>query len=307
MQIATDDRRPDFNVPEGLEAEYGNDFLLDIFRHMARVRYFEAGVVDKVENKHLNYPVYLSSGQEAVAAVLSQEVRDYLTFPQHRAHDVYLSWGGPPERLRDELLGLPSGSSGGRAGSNCLQYHEDGAAIFGHHGLIGENVPQAVGAALGSGRPAVCIFGDGAAEEDYVLAAMGFAASRKLPVLFVCVDNNLSILTPVEVRRNWKVVDVARGFGIEAVDCADDPRAVAHYVRQMKQDLPMLLNVHVCRGYWHAGIGIDGPPAWDRYAMVKDELVSAGLGNDVERVENDARQEMEKVWEKELSLKPFES
>ena len=60
-------------------------------------------------------------------------------------------------KLRDELLGLPSGTSGGMAGSNCVQCHENNINMYGHHGLIGENVPLAVGAALGSNKPAVCL------------------------------------------------------------------------------------------------------------------------------------------------------
>ena len=305
MKISIDQRRPDFNVPDSVEDRYGADFLLDVFRCMARVRYFESGIIDAVEEGELKYPVYLSSGQEAVAAVLSKNIRHYLTFPQHRAHDIYLSWGGSPERLRDELLGLPGGTSKGRAGSNCLQLHEKGVDIFGHHGLIGENVPQAVGAALGSGKPTVCIFGDGAAEEDYVLAAIGFAASRKLPVLFICIDNDLSILTPVEVRRNWKLGEVAKGFGVKANECADDPRAVAYYIEQMTESMPALLNIHVCRGYWHVGIGVDGAPAWDRFELVKKELILLEKESEIELIENNERIEMEKVWGRKLLLKPF--
>ena len=309
MQIPVDKRSANFNVPSDLNQFYDNDFLLEIFSKMARVRFFEAGVVDAVNERQLNYPVYLSSGQEAVAAVLSKHLKHHLTFPQHRAHDIFLTWGGAAEQLRDELLGLPGGTSGGAAGSNCLQLHdeEQGIAIFGHHGLIGENVPQAVGAALGSGKPTVCLFGDGAAEEDYVLAAMGFAASQKLPVLFICVDNDLSILTPTEVRRDWKLAEVAKGFGIEAIECADDPRAVAHYLPRLMNKSPALLNVQVCRGFWHAGVGQDGPPAWDRYQMVRDELVDAGFQAEVERAENSARSEMEQVWNRSLSLKKYES
>jgi len=123
-----------------------------MFDRMSLARYFELGLMDAIQRKETNYLAYLSSGQEAVAAALSCEVRDYMVFAQHRAHDIYLAFGGRPEALRDELLGLPAGTSGGRAGSNCIQCHEGGLTMFGHHGLIGENVPQGVGAALASGN-----------------------------------------------------------------------------------------------------------------------------------------------------------
>ncbi|MBT6469803.1 MAG: hypothetical protein HOK52_00910 [Candidatus Marinimicrobia bacterium] len=307
MKIPIDKRKHDFNVPADLDKVYSSNFLLNIFENMARVRYFELGVIDAVNSKKINYPVYLSSGQEAVAAVLSTKMRHYLTFPQHRAHDIYLSWGGSPEKLRDELLGLPNGTSEGKAGSNCLQLHQDNMNIYGHHGLIGENVPQAVGAALGSSKPTVCIFGDGAVEEDYVLAAMGFAASQKLPIIFICIDNNLSILTPVEVRRTWKVVDIARGFGLNAYECADDPRAIAHYLSSAPDDKPLLINIHVCREYWHAGVGVDGVPAWDRFNMIRNELVDLGIEKEAKKIEKNAQLEMEEVWNKPLLLKQLGS
>lgn len=299
------ERSPHLNVPEGIEKIFSYDLLLEIFRRMARVRYFELGVVDAVREKEIIYPIYLSTGQESLAAALSLELRHFLTFPQHRAHDIYLTWGGSPARLRDELLGLPTGTSGGRSGSNCLQWHENGVDIFGHHGLIGENVPQAVGASLASGRETVCFFGDGAAEEDYVLAAMGFAATHRLPVLFVCVDNNLSILTPIEVRRTWRLTNVVRGFGIKSVDVSDEPRAVLHHLQQLRSSLPALINVQVCRGYWHAGVGVDGIPAWDRYQMIRDELDRHDLTLARIAAEADAKEEMERLWGKELLLKPL--
>ncbi|MHC4362224.1 MAG: thiamine pyrophosphate-dependent enzyme, partial [Planctomycetota bacterium] len=164
-------RGPDYNVPEDIASRFDAATSLKIFEGMSLVRYFELGLMDAVKEKRVAYNVYLSTGQEAIAAALSLKVRDYMIFAQHRAHDIYLTFGGDPSKLRDELLGLPSGTSRGRAGSNCLQYHQDGISMYGHHGLIGENVPQAVGAALATAGNTVTIFGDGAAEEDYVLSA----------------------------------------------------------------------------------------------------------------------------------------
>ncbi|MBC8472843.1 MAG: hypothetical protein H8D56_25555 [Planctomycetes bacterium] len=299
-------RSPTFNVPPNIAKQFPSELSLTMFERMCMFRYFELGVIDAVIKKEITYPVYLSSGQEAVAAALSTEIRDYLIFAQHRAHDVYLTFGGPPERLRDELLGLSSGTSQGKAGSNCLQYHENGISMFGHHGLIGENVPQAVGAALGSGKNTVCIFGDGAAEEDYVFAAMGFAATHKLPVLFVCIDNNLSILTTVDVRRSWSITDVARSLGMPAVDVADDPWAVIYHTRALSNNLPAFINCYVCRGYWHVGIGIDATPEWDRYKKVEEELIRLGHEEAIRVINEKTRRFMEELWDRELLLKPLE-
>jgi pyruvate dehydrogenase E1 component alpha subunit len=255
-------------------------------------------VIDSVQNKLIDYLIYLSSGQEAIPAALSAVLSGFMIFAQHRCHGTYLAFGGNPEKLADELLGLETGTSAGRAGSNCIQCHEGGLDMFGHHGLIGENVPLGVGAALGSRKPVVCFFGDGAAEEDYVFAAMGFAVTHKLPVIFICEDNNLSILTKVEVRRSWSITEVAKSLGMPALDIADDPWTILHHAEQMKHHLPAFLNIYTCRMNWHVGIGIDGPPEWDRLSMVRNELKKIAPLAEIETIENNARREMEQLWEK---------
>ena len=296
-------RSPYFNVNKDLAAKADKQLSLALFRKMCLVRYFEAGIIDAIDTKKITYPVYLSSGQESLAAALSLKVRDYMIFAQHRAHDVYLTFGGDPVKLRDELLGLSSGTSQGKAGSNCIQYFDRGISMFGHHGLIGENVPQAVGAALGSGRNTLCLVGDGAAEEDYVMASLGFAATHSLPVLFVCVDNDLSILTKTAQRRNWSISSMASSLGIPSVDLSDDPWTILDNLDRMTLKLPAFINCYVCRAFWHVGVGIDGAPEWNRFSMVKECLSLNGYTKEIDLIESDIKQDMEKLWETKLSLK----
>jgi hypothetical protein len=168
--------------------------------------------------------------------------------------------------------------------------------MFGHHGFIGENVPLGVGAALGSGRPTLCLFGDGAAEEDYVFAAMGFAVTHKLPVLFVCEDNDLSILTPVHKRRSWSMTKVAEALGMPTFELADDPWTIAHRTEGLKTRLPAFLNCLTCRAIWHVGVGNDGPAEWDRFDMVKADLMGSGLAAEASRMENEIQESMKALW-----------
>ncbi len=292
-------RTSDFGIIRGAAGKIERAVLLEIFRRICRIRYFEKGVIEAGRDKFLTYQVYLSSGQETIPAAISLVVPDFMIFAQHRCHGTYLAWGGSPSKLRDELLGLSSGSSKGRAGSNCLQCRENGVTMFGHHGLIGENVPLGVGAALGSTKPVICFFGDGAAEEDYVFAAMGFAATHKLPVLFVCEDNNLSILTKVAVRRSWSMAKVAEALGMPAVEFSDDPWTVYSKTKELKDRLPAYMNIFTCRQYWHVGSGIDGPPDWDRFSIVKKELIDLGFSREIEEIENMAKEEMHNLWSQE--------
>jgi pyruvate dehydrogenase E1 component alpha subunit len=289
-------RSATFNVSEKSFQNCTNDISLLIIEKMYLVQEFERQLIESISKGLITYPVYLSTGQESLAAATSLIINNFQVFAQHRAHDIYLCFGGDQAMLRDELLGLPTGTSKGKAGSNCLQCHSKSLKMYGHHGLIGENVPMGVGAALANNKNTLCIFGDGSAEEDYVLSSLGFAATHKLPVLFICLDNDLSILTPTDTRRKWEITDVAKSMNIPTVDISDDPWEILHQTENLTQELPALINCRTCRKYWHVGTGNDGEPEWDRYKLCKDKLNMIGLENEITEIERRIAKSMEDLW-----------
>lgn len=284
-----------YNCIENAIGEFSKEEILLVYQKMTQARFFEQCIVRAGEKSAYQIKVHMSTGQEAVSAALGVTVPEYQYFIQHRSMDTFLALGGAPEELRDEICCLPGGCVGGKLGG-AFQYHKNGRDVYTHTGLIGENISVGVGAALGNGRNTVCLFGDGAAEEDYALTAYGFAATHKLPVLFVCTDNELSVLSPLSKRRSWELCDVAAGFGLVAHDMTDDPFTIMHWVRSMEKQLPALLNIRVCRNYWHAGLGTDAPPRWDRYQIVKEQVRTLGWKAEQRMIEAEAQARMEEVW-----------
>lgn len=270
------------------------DDKIAVFRKMYYIRVFEDAIVLAVNEKKMKPAVYLSAGQEAVSAALSHVISDAQLFPQHRCHDIYLSWGGDPQKLLDELNNKPTGTSCGKVGSNCIQNFNENINMYGHIGLIGDNVPIAVGAAMGNKRLTICFFGDGAAEEDYIYPSLGFAATHKLPILFICIDNNLSVLTKKEVRRSWRLADVADGFGLYTADIIDNPWSVIESAVDALNNLPALINIHTCRKYWHVGVGIDNELERDMVKVVDTELATCGV--DTTTIKSEIENEVKKLW-----------
>ena len=178
--------------------------------------------------------------------------------------------------------------------------HDPRIGMFGHSGLMGDQVPVAVGAALGSGRRVLTVMGDASGEEDYVYGAMGYAATKRLPVLFVCEDNDLSILTHVATRRSWNLADVARAVGMAAVDIPDDPWLIAHHVERVLPALPAFLNIRTCRNLWHAGTGRDGEPEWNRFGLIKATLEGLGLSTEAGQIDEEAWQRAARIWDERL-------
>jgi len=258
----------------------------EIFRKMCEIRYFELELIKAHQKGLIHAPVYLTMGQEAVSATLGAVCKDYdKVFPQHRGHGVYLAFGGDPVALRDEILGRPTGCCGGKGGSSDIGSDK----IEAHHGLIGENIPLAVGFALASKRRVIAYFGDGAIEEDYALVALGFAVTHRLPVLFACEDNNLAILTPITERRNWSAVNVAKGFGIDGRDIEDEPEKIINCLKDT--ELPFFINIKTCRHRFHVGVGTDFKESpFDRLAKTREQISD---GN----IEKEAKERMERIWQ----------
>ena len=253
-----------------------SNVLKNIFNQTVINHNFEIEVGKALDSKLARSPIYLSIGTEHIppsilAAFKSENfsLKDFAIFPQHRCHSYYLTFGGDPTSLALELCGNIKGCNKGMAGSASVSNTKT-ANLFGHSGLLGDQVPISVGYAHASQIPTVVIMGDGAAEEDYVLGALGFAATKNVPILILCEDNNLSILTEKKIRRSWNIVNVALGFGIDSIEIQDQPTEIyKHVVEFVQNPKPTLINILCQRHRWHAGSGIDNEPEWNTF----DEIV----------------------------------
>jgi pyruvate dehydrogenase E1 component alpha subunit len=260
-------------------------------------RHFENYVFQMVQKKIIKIPTYLSAGQETIPATISTYCENLSINPnifiQHRGHSTYLCFGGDPNQLIDELLGLKSGCAQGMGGSASIQSDEKN--IFGHDGLMGSQVPIGVGHCYETRHPTIVFMGDSSAEEDYVGSAIGWASTKNLPILFIVEDNNLSILTEKKVRRNWCMHDLAKAYKVEAYDISDDPETInSHLINVF--DGPLLLNVRTVRKYWHAGAGIDGE-YFDRYEWLK-KTANFNTAN----IDEENKNKVESLWQSRLEI-----
>jgi len=276
---------------------------LQIFSEACKCRAFEEIVYKYIENKTFKYPLYLSAGEEYIACSVAHFTKKYspYIFAQHRAHSTYLAFGGVIQELIDELLGRPTGCCKGMGGSASIQSKH--IKMFGHDGLMGSQVPIAVGACHANRHFTVAIMGDAAAEEDYVMSAIAWAGTKKLPILFVIEDNNLSILTKKNVRRNWSMVDFAKSVNVNAAEISDEPTSFESWLSEEKlfNNLPLLLNVNTDRLYWHANAGIDVYEKVDRFTEEKFALEKI-FGDKPLLMFNETKHELEKIWQKTLEI-----
>jgi pyruvate dehydrogenase E1 component alpha subunit len=141
----------------------------------------------------------LSTGAEAVAVGLASALGpDDQLLTGGRSIGPALARGVEPNRLMAELLGRVSGPNRGKGGRGHLS--DPAAGFFGAHAVVGGNLSIAAGVALArlttgdSGLVAV-LFGDGACGAGALHETLNIASLWKLPLLFVCDNNQISVST----------------------------------------------------------------------------------------------------------------
>jgi len=269
--------------------------LISIYKKMYRIRQFELKVRDAHQNGLISVPIYLSVGQESIASALSEFFPQGLPiFAQHRCHSYYMAFGGALPTLRDQLLSSEALWDQGAGGSASIS--DRSITMFGHSGFMGDQIPIAAGFAMMQKKVTLGVIGDASAEEDYVIATLGFIAKKKIPLLIVCEDNNLSILTQVHERRNWKFVDVAKSFGCEAYEITDHPRQIWARLSQWNQTSPLVLNIKTTRHLWHAGSGQDESPIHDTILEVESEIFKNVGEAALLEIKSNIDREMTRLW-----------
>jgi pyruvate dehydrogenase E1 component alpha subunit len=194
--------------------------LWELYRQMLRSRVFEESVRELWEAGKISGEMHLGMGEEAVVAGVVCQLQDGDALAlDHRGTPAMIMRGVDPVLLLREFLGHPDGLCGGMGGHMHLFSKEHLAASS---GIVGASGPAGVGFALAAehlrpGRVAVAFFGEGATNQGMMLEAMNLAAAWKLPVIFVCKDNEWSISTSSADVTASRVEARAQGLGLDAI------------------------------------------------------------------------------------------
>jgi pyruvate dehydrogenase E1 component alpha subunit len=196
---------------------------LAMYRTMIRIRLFEKRAYDLFLQNLVKGTTHLGTGQEAVAAGVSQAMNDddYM-FVTYRGHNHVLARGTPMTAVMAELLGRENGLMHGKGGSMHLLDVSRG--VLGAYAIIGAQLVIANGAAWsarhrGTGQVTVCFLGDGATNIGAFHEALNLAAVWQLPVVFICENNQYMEYTPIgsvtPVPR--PAADRAASYGLDPV------------------------------------------------------------------------------------------
>jgi TPP-dependent pyruvate/acetoin dehydrogenase alpha subunit len=247
------------------------DLLIEMQRRMLRIRYFEEAVKKAAKRGQFPGSVHLSIGQEAevVGACMALRIDDYMT-GNHRSHGHQIGKGAALRPLMAEIFGKATGVCKGKGGSMHLADFSVGS--LGESGVVGSAIPIATGAAFSAkvrqtDQVALCFFGDGAANQGALHESMNLAGIWKLPVIYLCENNQYAVTTPSrEAIAGGDLAARAAGYGMPGVAVEDGQdvlavhAAVSEAVARARQGWgPSLVEVRTYRfqdhseGLRHAG------------------------------------------------------
>ena len=194
-----------------------------MYEQMFTIRSFEEKAIELFEHNLIRGNIHPCIGQEAVSVgVCSSLRRDDYMVNTHRGHGNCIAKGADLRLMMAELLGKSTGYCKGKGGSMHIADFEGGN--LGANGIVGGGLPIAVGAGIsiqnrGTDQVVACFFGDGATNQGTFHESLNLAAIWKLPVIFVCENNQYALSTPVrEAISVPHISDRATAYGIPGVN-----------------------------------------------------------------------------------------
>jgi len=197
------------------------ELILSMYRDMVKLRIFDEYCVDLKYQDEIQNGFHSYQGQEAVAVGVctALEERDYL-LSTHRGHGHALAKGSEPRKIFAEMMGRIGGVGQGKGGpmNFCDWEHR-----FLCTSIVGSGIPISTGLGLAikmrrRSEIVACIFGDGTVNTGAFHEGLNLASVWKLPILFICENNQYGEATPVSKAVAISPLSKrAESYGMEGV------------------------------------------------------------------------------------------
>ena len=183
------------------------------------IRRFEEEAARHYAKGNIGGFLHLYIGQEAIAVAAADvlQPQDYI-FQTYRDHGIALARGMSPNSAMAELFGKDTGCSRGFGGS--MHFFDVERGFLGGWAIVGGHLALAAGTAFkskynGEDRVTICFFGEGSTNIGGFHEAMSLAGLWKLPIVFVCENNQYAMGTPLERTSPLRDLSIkAEGYGM---------------------------------------------------------------------------------------------
>lgn len=238
---------------------------LELYKKLYLVRKAEDVICENYMDDKMKTPMHMSKGGEAISVGVCHALRsEDQVLGTYRSHAMYLAKTEETDRFFGEMYGKVTGTSRGKGGSMHLLAPEKG--VISTSAILGTIIPVAVGAAyankLKNNRKVVAaFFGDGAIDEGVFWESINMAALKKLPVLFVCEDNDIAVHSPAGERHGYRdIAEIARQFYCDVyVEDTTDVEIIYELTKEALQKMketsrPAFMHLKYYRYLEHVGV-----------------------------------------------------
>lgn len=193
-----------------MATKFSKETYLYWYELMLLLRRFEEKAGQMYGMQKIRGFCHLYIGQEAVAAgCMTATAPDDIFITAYRDHGLAIAKGITPKECMAELYGKATGCSKGKGGS--MHFFGVKQKFFGGHGIVGAQIGTGAGLAFAekykdTDNVVLCFFGDGAARQGILHETFNLAMLWKLPVIFICENNNYAMGT--SVARTSNVLDI---------------------------------------------------------------------------------------------------
>ncbi|MEK7258090.1 MAG: pyruvate dehydrogenase (acetyl-transferring) E1 component subunit alpha, partial [Bacteroidota bacterium] len=210
---------------ENGKPQFGKKQYLEWYELMLRIRRFEERALMAYSQQKIRGFLHVYIGQESVAAGMESAIRrEDAIVTAYRQHGIAMGRGISTKACMAELYGKATGINKGKGGS--MHFMSKQHHYFGGNGIVGAQIPIGTGIAFaekyrGTDNLCVTMFGDGAARQGALHESFNMAMTWRLPVLYICENNQYAMGTSVtrtsNVQELWKL-GLAYDMPSEAVD-----------------------------------------------------------------------------------------
>ena len=252
---------------------------------------------------------HLYIGQEAIAAgCMTATKPDDIFITAYRDHGLAIAKGVSAKSCMAELFAKATGCSKGKGGS--MHFFGVKERFFGGHGIVGAQIGTGAGLAFGeqykgTDNVVICFFGDGAARQGMLHETFNMAMLWKLPVVFICENNNYAMGT--SVARTSNVLDIYKLA--DAYDMAGDkvdgmqPETIHDAVtravkRAREQGGPTLLEI---KTYRYKGHSMSDPAKYRSKEEMEEYKLKDPVETTLEKLKKDFKlsdEEIEKIQDR---------
>ena len=233
----------------------------ELYYLMVLGRQFEYAAKEHYMQGEISGFLHLDIGQEALSVAAMKAFEKGDVFSTYREHVMAMARGIEPKAVMAELFGKATGVSEGKGGS--MHLFDPSHFFYGGDAIVGGHIPNAVGCAYarkfqGSEAGVMVVFGDGASNGGAFFESLNIASAQKLPLLFLCENNQYAIGTKItrvapfkeQAKKADPYMPTMSVDGMDALAVYEAVQQAQHYLQEGHG--PIFLEAFTCRYEGHS-------------------------------------------------------